>query len=281
MELLQHHAAPHYARGAARRLLRFGLALPPRRRCDGALDGQRLPPPSRPLRRGAAALHQPEPSRLELSLPLIPPRTFDIPASEALRQIVVRAPVASLALRVVRGGAGFTGYGVQFEDAAGVTVDNYSIRSNNGQALFRHKPLGQRPDRRLRGVRSGHPAIRTEHHAGGGHQLLGLRRPREKMIAFVRSCFPEAAVLVLDQRPFGEVRHGIRPDVVGAGDGRLATPRSPCHRRRLVGLRRHAGAGRHGTFRRQRLGGARTIPISTTPAAVRWPMRWSMRWMPA
>ena len=59
MELLQHHAAPHYARGAARRLLRFGLALPPRRRCDGALDGQRLPPPPRPLRRGAAALHQP------------------------------------------------------------------------------------------------------------------------------------------------------------------------------------------------------------------------------
>ena len=138
-----------------------------------------------------------EPSRLELTLNDSLHRTFDIPASEALRQIVVRAPVASLALRVVRGGAGFTGYGVQFEDAAGVTVDNYSIRSNNGQALF-----------------GTNPSVNAQIDAFAEYDLVilqyGLNIMQEgvtnysayaarveKMIAFVRSCFPEAAVLVL------------------------------------------------------------------------------------
>lgn len=138
-----------------------------------------------------------EPSRLELTLNDSLHRTFDIPASEALRQIVVRAPVASLALRVVRGGAGFTGYGVQFEDAAGVTVDNYSIRSNNGQALF-----------------GTNPSVNAQIDAFAEYDLVilqyGLNIMQEgvtnysayaarveKMIAFVRSYFPEAAVLVL------------------------------------------------------------------------------------
>lgn len=138
-----------------------------------------------------------EPSRLELTLNDSLHRTFDIPASEGLRQIVVRAPVASLALRVVRGGAGFTGYGVQFEDAAGVTVDNYSIRSNNGQALF-----------------GTNPSVNAQIDAFAEYDLVilqyGLNIMQEgvtnysayaarveKMIAFVRSCFPEAAVLVL------------------------------------------------------------------------------------
>ena len=35
----------------------------------------------------------------------------------------------------------------------------------------------------------------------------------EKMVAFVRSCFPRAAVLVLgSQRPFDEDRRGLRTD---------------------------------------------------------------------
>ena len=212
-----------------------------------------------------------EPSRLELTLNDSLHRTFDIPASEALRQIVVRAPVASLALRVVRGGAGFTGYGVQFEDAAGVTVDNYSIRSNNGQALFGTNPsvnaqIDAFAEYDLVILQYGLNIMQE-----GGHQLLGLRRPRGEDDRLRAQLFPRGGGAgALDQRPFGEVRHGIRPDVVGAGDGRLATPRSPCHRRRfLVGLRRHAGAGAAWNVSSPTAGRARTIPISTTPAAVR------------
>lgn len=138
-----------------------------------------------------------EPSRLRLTLNDSLHRTFDLPASEALRQIVVRGPVASLALHVEQGAAGFTGYGAQFEDAAGVTVDNYSIRSNNGQALF-----------------GTNPSVNAQIDAFAPYDLVilqyGLNIMQEgvtdysayaarveKMIAFVRSCFPGAAVLVL------------------------------------------------------------------------------------
>ncbi len=136
-------------------------------------------------------------SRLALTLNDSLQQTFDIPASEAVRQIVVRAPVASLTLRVERGAAGFTGYGAQFEDAGGVTVDNYSIRSNSGQALF-----------------GTNPAVNTQIDDLVEYDLIVLQYGLnimqegvtnysayaarvEKMIAFVRSCFPDAAVLVL------------------------------------------------------------------------------------
>jgi len=138
-----------------------------------------------------------EPSRLCVTLNDSLHRTFDVPAAEAVRQIVVRGAVGSLALRVEEGGAGFTGYGVQFEDAAGVTVDNYSIRSNNGQALF-----------------GTNPSVNAQIDAFAPYDLVvlqyglnilqegvtdysGYAARVEKMIAFVRSCFPHAAVLVL------------------------------------------------------------------------------------
>ena len=78
-----------------------------------------------------------------------------------------------------------------------VTVDNYSIRSNNGQALF-----------------GTNPSVNAQIDAFAEYDLVilqyGLNIMQEgvtnysayaarveKMIAFVRSCFPEAAVLVL------------------------------------------------------------------------------------
>lgn len=282
MELLQHHAAPHYARGAARRLLRFGLALPP---ADGATVRWTGSDFRRRLDRcGVARLLfiSREPSRLELTLNDSLHRTFDIPASEALRQIVVRAPVASLALRVVRGGAGFTGYGVQFEDAAGVTVDNYSIRSNNGQALF-----------------GTNPSVNAQIDAFAEYDLVilqyGLNIMQEgvtnysayaarveKMIAFVRSCFPEAAVLVLStsdrsvKSDTGFAPMSSAPAMVD-WQRRAAVPQAPLSGRSTTPCGRRAAWN----VSSPTAGRARTIPISTTPAAVRWPMRWSMRWMPA
>ena len=78
-----------------------------------------------------------------------------------------------------------------------MTVDNYSIRSNNGQALF-----------------GTNPSVNAQIDAFAEYDLVilqyGLNIMQEgvtnysayaarveKMIAFVRSCFPEAAVLVL------------------------------------------------------------------------------------
>ena len=138
-----------------------------------------------------------EECRLTLTLDDSLRRTFDIPAAEAVRQIVVEAPVATLALCVERGGAGFTGYGVQFETSDGVTVDNYSIRSNNGQALFGTSPA---VDRQIASL-TPYDLVVLQYGLNvmqeGVTDYSGYAARVEKMIALVRSCFPDAAVLVL------------------------------------------------------------------------------------
>ncbi len=98
---------------------------------------------------------------------------LDIPASEALRQIVVRAPVRSWIRlrRTVRGRGGRDGRQLV-----------------NGQALFRHKPSTSDLVILQYGLN-----IMQE----GVTNYSAYAARVEKMIAFVRSCFPEAAVLVL------------------------------------------------------------------------------------
>lgn len=124
-------------------------------------------------------------------------RSFEIPPAECLRRIVVRGPIGSLALRLDSGAAGFTGYGAVFEGDGGVTVDNYSIRSNNGQALFGTDPVLNAQANALLGydlivLQYGLNILQS-----GVNDYTVYARQVEKMIAFVRQCFPEAAVLVL------------------------------------------------------------------------------------
>ena len=65
-------------------------------------------------------------------------REFNFDAGDAVRQIVVEdARINSLEFKVVKGAAGFTGYGAEFDNKQGIAVDNFSIRSNNGQAMFK------------------------------------------------------------------------------------------------------------------------------------------------
>lgn len=124
-------------------------------------------------------------------------KEFTIERSDAVRQIAVHAPrINSVELCVLSGAEGFIGYGIIME-SGGVTVDNYSIRSNNGQAMFRTNP-----------------AINAQIHTMTPYDLVILQyglnimqtgvtnyssyaNQIEKMINFVRQCFPQAAVLVM------------------------------------------------------------------------------------
>ena len=124
-------------------------------------------------------------------------RGFDIAGDAAVRQIAVSAPhIHSLAFKVLSGTEDFVGYGAVFE-GRGVVVDNYSVRSNNGQAMFWTNP-----------------SVNAQINAMLGYDLvvlqygLNIMQPGvknytnyagqiEKMIAYVRQCFPGAAVLVL------------------------------------------------------------------------------------
>ena len=82
----------------------------------------------------------PSDSRIEVTVNDSLRNSFDVEGDKAVRQIVVAAPqIHSLSFRVAEGSRGFIGYGALF-DGGGVSVDNYSIRSNNGRALFWTNP---------------------------------------------------------------------------------------------------------------------------------------------
>ncbi len=136
-------------------------------------------------------------SRLELTLNDSLHRTFDIPASEALARSSVRAPIASLALRVERG-------------QRGIHRLRRSIRGRgrrDGRQLLRSEATAGSALGTMR--RSTHRSTPSRRYdlvvlqyglnimQEGVTNYSAYAARVEKMIAFVRSCFPDAAVLVL------------------------------------------------------------------------------------
>lgn len=97
---------------------------------------------------------------------------------------------------MLSGNEGFIGYGAVFE-ADGVVVDNYSVRSNNGQAMFWTNPSVNAQMNALLGydlviLQYGLNIMQT-----GVSNYTNYAGQIEKMVAYVRQCFPTAAVLVL------------------------------------------------------------------------------------
>ena len=125
-------------------------------------------------------------------------RTFSFTGSDVVRQIVIEQEnIASLEMTVLAGGNGITGYGADFEDVKGVTVDNFSIRSNNGQAMFWTNPAVNAQINSMRGydlviLQYGLNIMQSERK---DYSLYAQQV--EKMIRFVKNCFPKAAVIVM------------------------------------------------------------------------------------
>lgn len=139
----------------------------------------------------------PADSRVEVILNDSLHREFAIEGDAAVRRITVDAPsIRSLEFRVAEGAEGFVGYGALLE-GRGVTVDNYSVRSNNGQAMFRTNPAINAQIDAL----TGYDLVILQYGLNimqqGVHAYSGYGAQIEKMIAYVRRCFPRAAVLVL------------------------------------------------------------------------------------
>lgn len=136
-------------------------------------------------------------SRVEVTINDSLRREFIIPGDAAVRQIAVTAPhIHSLNFRVISGVSGFIGYGAVFE-SQGVVVDNYSIRSNNGQAMFWTNPavnaqVNTMLDYDLVVLQYGLNIMQQ-----GVRNYSNYATQIEKMVAYVRQCFPRAAVLIL------------------------------------------------------------------------------------
>lgn len=136
-------------------------------------------------------------SRLEVTVNDSLRHEFAVEGDPAVRQIAVRAPrIGSLALRVVSGAEGFVGYGAVLE-GEGVSVDNYSIRSNNGQAMFWTNPsvdaqIDAMLDYDLVILQYGLNIMQN-----GVYNYTNYAEQIVKMVTFVRECFPGAAVLIM------------------------------------------------------------------------------------
>ena len=126
------------------------------------------------------------------------PHTFSFAADSVVRQIVVENDsISSLEMTILSGGEGFTGYGAEFDGRDGVMLDNLSIRSNNGQAMFWTNPSVNAQINTMRSydlviLQYGLNIMQAER---SDYSLYAAQV--EKMIHFVESCFPEAAVLVM------------------------------------------------------------------------------------
>ena len=138
-----------------------------------------------------------EDARVEATLNDTLSRSFDIEGDPAVRQLLVTAPhIRSLSFKVNSGAKGFIGYGATFE-GDGVTVDNYSVRSNNGQAMFWTNPSVNAQMNALLGYDLVVLQYGLNIMQAGVHAYNSYGRQVEKMVAYVRQCFPGAAVLVL------------------------------------------------------------------------------------
>jgi hypothetical protein len=141
-------------------------------------------------------------------------RLFEFEADEVVRQIVVEEEnIHSLEMTVLEGEAGFTGIGADFDSTkGGVAVDNFSIRSNNGQAMFWSSAAVNAQIHSMRPydlviLQYGLNIMQADRH---NYSLYGEQV--EKMIRYAESCFPGAVVLVMgvsDRSQRGE--QGIVP----------------------------------------------------------------------
>ena len=136
-------------------------------------------------------------SRVEVTLNDTERREFAVAGDASVRQIAVSAPhIRSLTFKVLSGTEGFIGYGAIFE-GGGVVVDNYSVRSNNGQAMFWTNPSVNAQINALAGYDLVILQYGLNIMQSGVKNYTNYAAQIEKMVAFVRRCFPGAAVLVL------------------------------------------------------------------------------------
>lgn len=123
---------------------------------------------------------------------------FSIEGDTALREISLLCPeLHSMEVAVQSGAEHFTGYGAQFHGGAGITLDNFSVRSNNGRALFWTSPalnaqLHQLAPYDLVVLQYGLNIMQQ-----GVHGYSKYATQLEQMVAYIRECFPGAAVLLL------------------------------------------------------------------------------------
>jgi len=119
----------------------------------------------------------------------------EIAGDERLREIYIEAPYKSLSMRVAEGKV--VCYGASLEGDGGVAVDNFSVRSNTGHAIF---GTGAQINRQAHDMLS-YDLVVLQYGLNimmpGQRNFSKYRDQLRDMIAYTERCFPNAAILVL------------------------------------------------------------------------------------
>lgn len=134
-------------------------------------------------------------SRVEVSVCDTIRREFTIAGDERVREIYVEAPADDVRIRVIDGN--ILCYGASMETTGGVTVDNYSVRSNNGHAIFgTSATVNRQIDEML-----GYDLVVLQYGLNimqqGQRVYAKYRDQLRDMIAYAERCFPNAAIVVV------------------------------------------------------------------------------------
>ena len=137
-----------------------------------------------------------ERSRIEVTLDDTLSSRFDITGDEALREIRIDHPYRSVRMKIIDGHA--VCYGITMESPDGVRLDNFSVRSNNGHAIFGTSPV---INREVDAVLGGYDLVVLQYGLNimqpSQRNYTRYRDQLRDMIAYARRCFPRAAVLVM------------------------------------------------------------------------------------
>lgn len=134
-------------------------------------------------------------------------RTFAVKGAPSLRQIVVGADTDTLSLRVLEGNV--VCYGASFESSrGGAQVDNFSVRSNNGGAIFRSNAALNRQMAEM----TGYDAVVLQYGLNimqpDKSNYAKYQKQLEDMIQFAKISFPESDIVVMGVTDRGVVRDG-------------------------------------------------------------------------
>ena len=134
-------------------------------------------------------------SRVEVLLGDSLRNEFMIAGDERVREIFVEGAVDDIRMRVVEGSV--MCYGASLEGNGGVTVDNFSVRSNNGHAIFGTSATVNRQIDEF----VGYDLVVLQYGLNimqQGQRVYAKYRDQVRdMIAYAERCFPNAAILVV------------------------------------------------------------------------------------
>ena len=134
-------------------------------------------------------------SRVEVTLCDTLRKEFLIAGDERVRHIDIEAPADDIRIRVLEGN--ILCYGTSMETSGGVIVDNFSVRSNNGHAIFGTSATVNRQIDEILGYDLVVLQYGLNIMQQGQRVYAKYRDQLRDMIAYAERCFPNAAIVVL------------------------------------------------------------------------------------